>query len=91
MTGAAQVDSCLLTLSVIAVLLPAAFHNALQPTGGTNPAKNPSEVHDLLSISYGVCIFLLCVSSALADGCSIRLLLSCFSVSLLSESRVTPS
>ncbi|KAI0248534.1 hypothetical protein BJV78DRAFT_1131241 [Lactifluus subvellereus] len=58
-TGAAQVNSCLLTLSVIAVLLPAAFHNALRPTGGTNPAKTPREAHDLLSISYGVAIILL--------------------------------
>ncbi|KAI0248549.1 hypothetical protein BJV78DRAFT_1363501 [Lactifluus subvellereus] len=62
-TGAAQVNSCLLTLSVIALLLPAAFHNALQPTGGTNPAKTSREAHDLLSISYGVAIILLFVYS----------------------------
>ena len=57
MTGAAQMNSCLLTLSVIAVLLPSGFHNALQPTGGTNPTKNPREIHYILSISHGVRAF----------------------------------
>jgi hypothetical protein len=62
MTGAAQVNSCLLTLSVIAVLLPGGFNNALQSRGDTNPAKNPREVDYILSISHGVRgFFFLCI------------------------------
>ena len=52
--GAVQLNSSLLTLSVIAVLLPAAFHNAVTSTGGTDPLTNAQEGHDILSISHGV-------------------------------------
>jgi len=44
---------------VIAVLLPAAFHNAVQPTNGIDPLTNQQEGHDILSISHGVAIILL--------------------------------
>jgi len=46
-------------LSVIAVLLPAAFHNAVQPTDGIDPLTNQQEGHDILSISHGVAVILL--------------------------------
>jgi hypothetical protein len=49
-----QLNSSLLTLSVIAVLLPAAFHNAIRPTDNGGPS-NEKERHDILSISHGVC------------------------------------
>jgi Ca2+:H+ antiporter len=44
---------------VIAVLLPAAFHNAVQPTDGVDPLTNQQEGHDILSISHGVAVILL--------------------------------
>jgi Ca2+:H+ antiporter len=50
-----QLNSSLLTLSVIAVLLPAAFHNAVQPTDLAGPLTSEKERHDILSISHGVC------------------------------------
>jgi Ca2+:H+ antiporter len=53
MTGAAQLNSSLLTLSVIAVLLPAAFHSAVQPTNGVDPLTDAQEGHDVLAISHG--------------------------------------
>ena len=52
---AAHQNSYLLTLSVIAVLLPAAFHNAVQSTGGVNPLTSKQDGHDILSISHSVC------------------------------------
>ena len=39
---------------MIAVLLPAAFHNVVQPTDNVGPLTN-KEDHDILSISHGVC------------------------------------
>jgi len=57
--SAVQLNSSLLTLSVIAVLLPAAFHNAVQSTDGVDPLTNKQEGHDILSISHGVAIILL--------------------------------
>lgn len=57
--GAVQLNSSLLTLSVIAVLLPAAFHNAVQPSDGSvDPLTNQKEGQDILSISHGVSRFL---------------------------------
>ena len=50
-----QLNSSLLTLSVIALLLPAAFHNAVQPTDNVGFLTNEKEGHDILSISHGVC------------------------------------
>jgi len=49
----------LLTISVIAVLLPAAFHFSVgSPSGGT--AFTPQqEEHDILAVSHGVAIILL--------------------------------
>ncbi|KAH9985915.1 hypothetical protein BJV77DRAFT_951514 [Russula vinacea] len=57
--NAAHQNSYLLTLSVIAVLLPAAFHNAVQSTGGVNPLTSKQDGHDILSISHSVAIILL--------------------------------
>ena len=56
MTGATQLNSSLLTLSVIGVLLPAAFHNAVQPANNNNvdPLTDKQEAHDILAISHGV-------------------------------------
>jgi Ca2+:H+ antiporter len=50
-----QLNSSLLTLSVIAVLLPAAFHSTVQPTDNVGLSTNERERHDILSISHGVC------------------------------------
>ena len=58
--GAVQLNSSLLTLSVIALLLPAAFHNAVQPTDGIDPLTDKQEGHDILSISHGVSRSLWC-------------------------------
>jgi len=54
--GATQLNSSLLTLSVIGVLLPAAFHAAVQPSVSdpTDPLTNTEEGKDILSISRGV-------------------------------------
>ncbi|KAI9511839.1 calcium/proton exchanger [Russula earlei] len=58
--SAVQLNSSLLTLSVIAVLLPAAFHNAVQPSDGVpDPLTNAQEGDDILSISHGVAVILL--------------------------------
>jgi len=59
--SAVQLNSSLLTLSVIAVLLPAAFHNAVQPSNfnGIDPLTDAQEGHDILSISHGVAVILL--------------------------------
>jgi hypothetical protein len=46
----------LLTLSVIALLLPAAFHLAVEPDEGRDPLTDAEEGHDILSISHGVSI-----------------------------------
>ncbi|KAH8994976.1 calcium/proton exchanger [Lactarius akahatsu] len=49
-----QLNSSLLTLSVIAVLLPAAFHSAVQPNSdGQDPLTDAQEAHDILAISHG--------------------------------------
>jgi len=58
--GAVHLDSSLLTLSVIAMLLPAAFHNAVQSTDSVHPLTNQQEGRAILSISHGVCSFPLC-------------------------------
>lgn len=47
-TGATQLNTSLLTISVIAVLLPAAFHFA---NGSTT-----SDSSSILSVSHGVCV-----------------------------------
>ena len=49
-----------MTLSVIAVLLPAAFYGAVQPSSdGVDPLTNAQEGHDILAISHGTsdCFF----------------------------------
>ncbi|CUA71895.1 Putative vacuolar cation/proton exchanger 4 [Rhizoctonia solani] len=55
MASAAQLNSSLLTISVIAVLLPAAFHFA------TNQQADPDEGLDILRMSHGVAIVLLLI------------------------------
>ncbi|GJE96599.1 calcium proton exchanger [Phanerochaete sordida] len=50
--SATQLNSSLLTISVIAVLLPAAFHFAANNT-------DPTETKDILSVSHGAAIILL--------------------------------
>jgi len=58
--GSAQLNSSLLTISVIAVLLPAAFHLALTPSDGqTDQLTDTQEGKDILSVSHGVSIILL--------------------------------
>jgi Ca2+:H+ antiporter len=57
--GAVQLNPSLLTLSVIAMLLPAVYHNAVQ-TGGVDPLTNQQEGHDILSISRFVSTSLWC-------------------------------
>ncbi|TFK82665.1 Calcium/proton exchanger [Polyporus arcularius HHB13444] len=49
-----QLNSSLLTISVIAVLLPAAFHFV-----GDSTIADPKEISDILSLSHGVAIILL--------------------------------
>ena len=54
MTGATRVNLSMLTLSVISVLVPAAFHNVTQPKSeATDPLTNMQEGHDILAISHG--------------------------------------
>ena len=48
-SGATQLNSSLLTVSVIAVLLPAAFHFA----AGAD-IEDPQEARDILAVSHGV-------------------------------------
>ncbi|KAG8740659.1 hypothetical protein FRC10_004069 [Ceratobasidium sp. 414] len=55
MASAAQLNSSLLTISVIAVLLPAAFHFAVKTT------SDPDEGFDILHMSHGVAIVLLLI------------------------------
>jgi len=55
--SATQLNSSLLTISVIAVLLPAAFHFAVAPDSVTSPDLN--EGKEILSLSHGVAIILL--------------------------------
>ncbi|THH12715.1 hypothetical protein EW146_g7433 [Bondarzewia mesenterica] len=59
--SATQLNSSLLTLSVIGVLLPAAFHMAVTPDNSseTDPLTNAQEGGDILKISHGVAIVLL--------------------------------
>ncbi|KII89906.1 hypothetical protein PLICRDRAFT_570256 [Plicaturopsis crispa FD-325 SS-3] len=62
--SATQLNSSLLTVSVIAVLLPGAFHIALEPTTSssgttTDPITDSKEASDILSVSHGVAIILL--------------------------------
>jgi len=51
--SAAQLNSSLLTVSVIAILLPAAFNFT------ANSLSNDETLHDLLSVSHGVALILL--------------------------------
>ncbi|KAF8899949.1 Sodium/calcium exchanger protein-domain-containing protein [Gymnopilus junonius] len=52
--SASQLNSSLLTISVIAVLLPAAFHINADPT-----LSDQQEGHDILAVSHGVAVILL--------------------------------
>lgn len=53
-TGASQLNSSLLTISVIAVLLPAAFHFA----AGAD-IQDPQEGREILAVSHGVSLSML--------------------------------
>jgi len=55
--GAAQLNSSLLTISVIAVLLPAAFHLSLG--NGNSDISSTVEGSDILKVSHGVALILL--------------------------------
>ncbi|KAF8503534.1 calcium/proton exchanger [Russula emetica] len=56
---AIHLDSSLLALSVIAMLIPAAFHNSVQPwAGDDSPITNQQEGQEILSVSHSV--FYLC-------------------------------
>ncbi|VDB89808.1 unnamed protein product [Peniophora sp. CBMAI 1063] len=58
--SASQINTSLLTLSVIAVLLPAAFHLALEDTQtDPNSDARKAEGTDILAISHGVALILL--------------------------------
>ena len=50
--GAAQLNSSLLTISVIAILLPAAFNFTASSLSDAETQR------DILSVSHGVCILL---------------------------------
>ncbi len=53
-TAATQVHSSLLSLSVGALLLPAAYHFTL---GSSAVANSDSQTKDILHMSHAVCIF----------------------------------
>ncbi|KLO13483.1 calcium/proton exchanger [Schizopora paradoxa] len=58
--SATQINASLLTISVIAVLLPAAFHLSVQPDpNGDDPLTNGAEGSDILKMSHGVAVILL--------------------------------
>ncbi|KAI0316563.1 calcium/proton exchanger [Amylostereum chailletii] len=58
--SATQLNSSLLTVSVIAVLLPSAFHSSVQPSNLVqDPLSDAQERADILAISHGVAIVLL--------------------------------
>lgn len=60
LASAAQLNSSLLTLSVVAVLFPAAFHFAVTPGGSArDPLDDVAEGHDILKMSRGVAVILL--------------------------------
>ena len=58
---AAQLNSSLLLIAVIAVLIPSAFHNSITvtETGDGYALTDAQERKDLLSMSHGVAILLL--------------------------------
>ncbi|KIM39774.1 hypothetical protein M413DRAFT_446688 [Hebeloma cylindrosporum] len=53
--SATQLNTTLLTISVIAVLLPAAFHFSV----ADQPLTDAQEAHDILAVSHGVAVILL--------------------------------
>jgi Ca2+:H+ antiporter len=57
--SASQLNASLLTISVIAVLLPAAFHFNADPL-----LTNSQEGHDILAVSHGVAVILLLIYAA---------------------------
>ncbi|KAL5526119.1 hypothetical protein ACEPAG_7457 [Sanghuangporus baumii] len=59
--SASQINASLLTLSVVAVLLPAAFHFAVEPesSSSVDPLSDPQELADIEKLSHGVAIVLL--------------------------------
>jgi len=62
--SATRLNMSMLTLSVTAVLLPAAFHSVIQPTSdGVDPLAVAQEGHNILAISHGVAIILFFIYS----------------------------
>jgi Ca2+:H+ antiporter len=60
MTTASQLSSSLLLLAVIAVIIPSAFHFAVNNNGESGESvSNTLEATDLLAMSHGVAIILL--------------------------------
>ncbi|EIN04808.1 Calcium/proton exchanger [Punctularia strigosozonata HHB-11173 SS5] len=58
--GSSQINSSLLTLSVIAVLLPAAFDLSIR----SNDTPDSNEKQDILNVSHGVAVILLFIYGA---------------------------
>lgn len=58
---AAQLNSSLLLIAVIAVLIPSAFHNSITvtDTGDGYSLTGPEEGNDLLAMSHAVAVILL--------------------------------
>ena len=54
MADTTQLNSTLLTLSVVAVLIPAAFHNVVTLTNSVDPLTNAQGAHDILAFSHVV-------------------------------------
>jgi len=62
---AIHLDSSLLALSVIAMLIPAAFHNSVQPwAGDDSPITNQQEGQEILSVSHSAAVILLFIESS---------------------------
>jgi len=57
LSTASQINSSLLTISVIAVLIPAAFQAAIKSTGASDPDLN----NDVLRMSHGAAVILLAI------------------------------
>lgn len=62
-TTAAQLNSSLLLIAVIAVLIPSAFHFSITTSsdGAGLTLTNAQEGTDLLAMSHGVAVMLLCL------------------------------
>lgn len=59
MSAPAQLSSSLLLVAVIAVVIPSAFHFAVNGNGNNETLTNAVEANDLLAMSHGVGVILL--------------------------------